>query len=996
MANHTIFLQCENQKYQAKLTALLENEGYLVLDRHKGPDVGFDLALCAGGHARFELSNSTPIILIDADPSEEMPTKSIVSLPAHAGKDTLLQTIKTQLELQQLRTQLKEEVEARMELEEMLAWHLTQTEMLDGAVLDFELTETMPVAILITQVQDGQIVFANKRSEALLGLPRYELQGRSILDFYADPAKRNELLQVLYEQGMVESEEGQLRNANGEIRWVVISVSPYEIGEKTLLLASLVDITERKQAELELRKLQEAVDESPSSIIIANEHGQVEYINPKYTETTGYTLEDVPNLETGIPPDEKEAIWQTLLVGNEWKGEFQNWRKNGSEFWEARKISPIMDAFGNVRYLVAVSEDVTNRKQVEEQLQLAHDTALEAARLKSQFLANMSHELRTPLNGIIGMANLLERTQLSDEQTEFSRIITTSAESLLSLINDILDFSKIEAGKLELEKRPFDLQARIEAAVDIVASKASSKGLEVAFIFDHRLPRTFVGDAARLQQVLVNLLSNALKFTEEGDVVVHVYPVAEGKIRFEVRDTGIGISEEQIRHLFRPFVQADASITRKYGGTGLGLTISRQLVELMGGNIWVESELGKGTSFFYDLPISNTQVDVGTKSDGSVNTKRLLILEQNESSRLALQEHCRRHSVEAIIVGSLEEVPSLLTAFDSVLVDQRLAEQFDKAHSLPNTILMKPMGNPIDEAHQYQAVLTKPVKGERFLAAAQVADEVLAEKKHEQDKQNRHLGKRHPLRILLAEDNTTNQTVAKIMMASLGYEIDIASNGQDAIRALAETPYDLILMDVQMPKMDGVTATKLIRQDYPAHQQPRIVALTAHAMSGDRERLLAAGMDDYLSKPIRLTDVQEVLERAFTAQGENTHTETKMQMAQSYNIDDLINRDVVRDLVDLAGDEGFRTLVDSMSRDAKKIVVEINKALAAEDLERVRIAAHTLKGSSGTIGASYLCLLAEDIENACLANDIREAMRLFSQVEHLWQHTFDALSAQRV
>ena len=531
------------------------------------------------------------------------------------------------------------------------------------------------------------------------------------------------------------------------------------------------NITERKRAEGALLKMSQAVEQSSATVVITDLDGNIEYVNRKFVETTGYSAEEAMGknpriLQSGhTSPEEYETLWKTIAAGKEWHGKFHNKRKDGSLYWEHANISPIKAADGTIMNFVAIKDDITERVALEEKLRQTYDElelkveertrelsesmqkAEAATRVKSEFLANMSHEIRTPMNGVIGMLELLRGTNLTDQQKEFMVLAMHSAEMQLHVINDILDFSKIEAGKLILEELPFNPLDVVTNISSMMANQANIKGIKLSHFIAPDANQLVMGDAARLSQVITNLVSNAIKFTDDGEVSIHATVEHEGGdkvwLRFEVTDTGIGVDQEAMNALFDPFSQADSSTTRKFGGTGLGLTIATQLTELMGGRISVESELGSGSTFWIYIPFAK---------EGSAQGQTYKPLETTQVNP--------------------NEKPAVPT---------------------------------------YEA------------------------------------------RVLLVEDAFINREVACGMLAKVSIEPDIAKNGCEAVEKITANTYDLVLMDVQMPEMDGLEATRQIRKHEEANSLPRtpIIAMTALAMAGDRDRCLESGMDDYIAKPVR-------------------------------------------------------------------------------------------------------------------------------------------------
>ncbi|MCF7759054.1 MAG: response regulator [Cephaloticoccus sp.] len=666
----------------------------------------------------------------------------------------------------------------------------------------------------------------------------------------------------------------------------------------TRIIGTVQDISDRREAEYalrqsqaEARKLSLVAAKTDNPVLISSPDGYIEWVNESFIRVMEYNLEEVRGqnpTELLVGPETNprtvKQIRGAMAQGQGLATDLVNYSKSGRKYHLHLEVQPIYNDTGTLENFIAILTDITMRVATENQLRRAKTEADATSRAKSEFLASMSHEIRTPMNGVIGMTSLLMETPLNVEQRDFVNTIRTSGEALLTIINDILDFSKIESGKLELEHMPFDLALCLEEAFDLFALQASAKKLELTYHIESDVPPWIISDVTRLRQIIVNLVNNAVKFTPSGSISVLVSILSretngQVKLEFAVRDTGIGIPADRIDRLFKAFSQVDSSTTRKYGGTGLGLAISQRLSVLMGGDIRVESQSGEGSAFIFTIQVPPPAIPSDYElppAPEPLLQGTILCVEDNEVTRRHIEAIFAQWKVPCVTAPDTATALQLTAQLPAppALIIANIDETQEKSplphlQNLPGPrLLMLPFGQsaPTEiEGKQPFAVIYKPLKTANLIYnIRQLFNPIIAAQAAAKRQSTRRiLAEEIPLDILLVEDNAVNQKVALRFLERLGYHADAVGNGLEAVTTVESRQFHLVLMDIQMPEMDGFEASRQIRRRIPVNRQPKIVALTANAMQGDRELCLAAGMDDYISKPVKLHEIDATIRRLF-------------------------------------------------------------------------------------------------------------------------------------
>ncbi|MFQ3597917.1 MAG: PAS domain S-box protein [Chloroherpetonaceae bacterium] len=888
--------------------------------------------------------------------------------------------------------------------------------------------------MLFTLAQDGTILAVNQSGAGQLGYKVTELVGclltKVVLD--EDQASAMKFIKnALKNPNKITNWELRKVRKNGSVIWVRETARVLkDRNNQELIFIVCEDVTDKKNAETRLKESEEryrylTANLPQTSVMLFDRDLKYILVDGSLNDQQrlrsvgieGKSLAEVhPHLAEIFTPLYKKAFeGHTSILEHQIDGNFYTFQ-----------ILPVRNRDRKVYAGMVVAQDITMRKAAEETLMLARDEAEAANRAKSEFLAMMSHEIRTPMNAIIGMISLLRNTPLSNEQKEFVETIYSSSDALLEIINDILDFSKIESGKLELSVDAFDLAECVEEACNLFSPKAAEKHIELICDIPSTVPPFIKSDASRLRQVLINLLANAVKFTEKGEVVCSVELMEINgliaELRFTVRDTGIGIPSDKFHRIFQPFSQVDAYSSRKHGGTGLGTAICERLVKLMGGKIWFESEVGKGTAFHFTLsaPIAPKQRAVGQQAAESLlKGKRVIIVDDNATNRrlLALQSERWGMVASATASGSdaielMDAAETLSAPFDLALLDMNmpvqngveLAKFIRKRY--PNSTIPILLLSSASKSEQdgirgaeslFAGIMLKPVRKNQLLnlIVSALSPKTKTEPEAEQEEKSVKSATPTPpakaLSILLAEDHLVNQKLMMAMLGKLGYSPDLANNGVEVLEKLKSKRYDVILMDIQMPEMDGVEATQRIIAEYPPESRPKIIAVTAHALKGDREKYLALGMDDYLSKPVSIDAIRGMLEK--WSGGAFSSEKNEMMSGQQFS-DAILNLETIAMLRQLGGateSPVLEELVEIFMRNAPLQLEQLAASVKAGDYKTLKEVAHGLKGACMNIGAARMSSICIAIEQAAQSQALELVARYLETLNRVYSETTAAM-----
>lgn len=876
-----------------------------------------------------------------------------------------------------------------------------------------EMLQRSPMGVSIRNPGDGAVLFANER---MLDIMETDLDGYAALEqseLFVDKTQFAEVRARIQKEGAIADFEVEMKSVTGEVHNLVLTCMPFNYNGNQAYLSWLYDITRRKEAEQRLqeseKRFRRILDTVSAGILITGDGGEVLYANPRVSEMFGRSIDEMAAVDARTlysNPEERDAVVANVRDKGLQEGrETEFVRKSGKTFTSMFSVFPI--EYEGKKAMLGSHYDISDRKQMEVELRLAMDAAEAATQAKSEFLASMSHEIRTPMNGITGMADLLSQTDLNEDQSHMVRTIRDSGNSLITIINDILDFSKIEAGKLDLEEVPMSLADVVEGVATTMTPNATTKGIRIHAFVAPEIPEAMLGDPVRVRQVLFNMLGNAVKFSNRKDVQVRAQLLHAERddekviVRFEIVDNGIGISKENQGKLFKAFSQAEMSTTRKFGGTGLGLAICQRLTELMGGSIGLESEEGKGSTFWVEIPLSPADKGRIHEKQRDLHGIRTLVVGSPDIRRTAIESYIVHWGAETRFAESIEDAIAQVkdskkdgAEFDSIILDLGLdgaaqknaipvfrSAQGDDKCKIPLILLedyqkrdariqdddvLTVDSNPL---LRYRLITAVAVAAGRASPQARPSESVVTTQSKKASSVEEAMASGEL--ILLAEDNPTNQDVIRRQLNSLGFACEMADDGQQGLEAWRTGKYCLLLTDCHMPEMDGYELTGAIReQERDSGTRAPIIAITANALQGEAERCIAAGMDDYLSKPVAMPDLLAMLKKWMPKQTTLVDAGQKNEaLVDSAQVDDSVSsqpgsQSAIDDstLKEMFGDdpETFKEILCSFVEPSEVIIADLKAGHANKSAPDVKAGAHKLKSSARSVGANALA-------DACLA-----------------------------
>ncbi len=935
---------------------------------------------------------------------------------------------------------IKEDLEAGL-LEHAIRYAI-ERKRVDGELRETEaryrsLVESLPLNVFRKDLE-GRLVFANQLFCRQMRKPWEKLEGKTDWDLFprhlAEKYRRDDAL-VLSSGTVFEDIEEHVQ-PNGDTIYVQVLKAPVHdaSGNVIGIQGMFWDVSDRRRAEEALRasdaRFSSLVRSNVIGILMVHEDGSISEANDAFLDLVGYSRADLEDgqvrWDVMTPPEyaalDRRAVEELGISGACTPWEKELIRKDGSRVHVLNGLTALKGSRDRSLCFVV---DISTRKEAEAQLQAAKEAADQANRAKSAFIASVSHEIRTPMNAILGMTELVLDTALTSEQREYLRVVQGSAESLLAIINDVLDFSKIEAGKLEMEEVEFGLRDGIGGTLKSLAVAAHLRGIEIVSDIAPDVPERIIGDPTRLRQIMVNLVGNAVKFTEEGEIVVRVRvderTDREVLLHVSISDTGIGIPAEKQGNIFQAFEQLDSSMARKFGGTGLGLAICSRIVEMMQGKLWFESQPRRGTTFHVTgrFRVLNGESAPSFKTDRvTLRGLSVLIVDDNSASRTALRETLQSWGMQPVLAANAAEAVRQVDdraqsggAFDLLLIDAcmpgtdgfSLVEDLNQTHRANSKsdgdegkrsiIMMLNQGNRSGEIARCEklgvdAYLMKPINQSELFDTfvAVLCGEALLAGAVPEDASST-VETRQGLRILLAEDSLYNQKLAQGVLAKRQHIVTVANNGREAIEAARKQPFDLILMDIQMPEVDGLEATREIRARERGPRVP-IIAMTAQAMKGVREKCLAAGMDEYLVKPVRARDLYETIERVM----KNTTSVNASQDQRTQSGRPQVDWSAAMKAVD--GDQQLlREVIEAFLEECPRMVEECEQSIANSDAAVLRRAAHTIKGGLRTFGAEPAMEVAARLEELGRAGELQGSQEVLAALKQQLDQVLPELSA---